>query len=123
MKTWYDLYYNSYNENRDEEISYFKVDVNLIPNLPDAYLGNVWKFYDINHWWQRVDPKKDENESLNKKQIGEKSSRREFKLLSKGRQPDFVTYFQSYLRHFFTLKILSQRNSYPWLERTQSLLK
>ena len=31
------------------EISYFKVDVNLIYSLPDAYLGNFSKFYDMNH--------------------------------------------------------------------------
>ena len=26
---------------KDDEIAYFKVDVNLIANLPNAYLGNV----------------------------------------------------------------------------------
>ena len=32
-------------ECKDDEIAYFKVDVNLISSLPDTYLGNVWKTY------------------------------------------------------------------------------
>ena len=35
-------------ECKDDEIAYFKVDVNLIGSLPDSYLGNVWKFYVMN---------------------------------------------------------------------------
>ena len=38
-------------ECKDNEIAYFKVDVNLIFSLPATYLGNVWKFCDINYWW------------------------------------------------------------------------
>ena len=30
-------------ECKNDEIAYFKVDVNLIGSLPDAYLGNVSK--------------------------------------------------------------------------------
>ena len=38
-------------ECEDDEIAYFKVDLNLIDSLPVSYLGNVWKIYDINYWW------------------------------------------------------------------------
>ena len=33
-------------ECKDDEIAYFKVNVNLISSLPDTYLGNVRKTYD-----------------------------------------------------------------------------
>ena len=36
-------------ECKNDEIAYFKVDVNLIDSLPYAYLGNVCKFYDMKH--------------------------------------------------------------------------
>ena len=35
-------------ECKEDEIAYFKVDVNLIGSLPYNYLGNVWKFYVMN---------------------------------------------------------------------------
>ena len=35
-------------ECEDDQIAYFKVDVNLIDFLPDNYLGNVWKMNDFN---------------------------------------------------------------------------
>ena len=34
-------------ECKNDEIAYFKVDVNLIGFLPDNYLGNVWKMSDL----------------------------------------------------------------------------
>ena len=42
------------NECNNDEIAYFKVDVNLIEKLPWAYLGNIWNSnnennYDYNH--------------------------------------------------------------------------
>ena len=33
---------------KDDEIAYFKVDVNLIGFLPDDYLGNVRRMNDLN---------------------------------------------------------------------------
>ena len=33
-------------ECKDDEIAYFKVDVNLISSAPHTYLGKVWKTYD-----------------------------------------------------------------------------
>ena len=33
-------------ECEDDEIAYFKVDLNLIDSLPEIYLGNVWETYD-----------------------------------------------------------------------------
>jgi len=33
-------------ECKDDEIAYFRVDVNLIGSLPNTYLGNVLKFYE-----------------------------------------------------------------------------
>ena len=36
-------------ECEDDQIAYFKVDVNLIDILPDTYLGNVWKMNDFNY--------------------------------------------------------------------------
>ena len=39
----------------NDEIAYFKVDVNLIDSLPYAYLGDVWIFCDMNHWWHKFD--------------------------------------------------------------------
>ena len=35
-------------ECKDDEIAYFKIDMNLINLLPDAYLGNVSKTNDLN---------------------------------------------------------------------------
>ena len=32
-------------ECKDDEIAYFKVDVNLLFQLPNGYLGNVWVTY------------------------------------------------------------------------------
>ena len=34
-------------ECKEDEIAYFKVDVNLIDNLENAYLGYVRKMYEI----------------------------------------------------------------------------
>ena len=36
-------------ECKDDEIAYFKVDVNLIGFLPDNYLGNVWEMNHSNY--------------------------------------------------------------------------
>ena len=36
-------------ECKDDEIAYFKVDVNLIGFLPDNYLGNVWEMNNLNY--------------------------------------------------------------------------
>ena len=33
-------------ECKDDEIAYFRVNVNLIGSLPNSYLGNVLKFYE-----------------------------------------------------------------------------
>ena len=38
-------------ECKDDEIAYFKVDVNLIDITPKAYLGNVWKMSDLDYLW------------------------------------------------------------------------
>ena len=36
-------------ECKDDEIAYFKVDVNLIDILPSAFLGNVCEMNDLNY--------------------------------------------------------------------------
>ena len=36
-------------ECEDDQIAYFKIDVNLIDILPDNYLGNVWKTNNLNY--------------------------------------------------------------------------
>ena len=38
-------------ECNNEEIAYFKVDVNLIDILPSAFLGNVSEMNDLNSLW------------------------------------------------------------------------
>jgi len=47
LKTSRQMFYTY--ECKDDEIAYFKVDVNLIEPFPYAYLENVWKFFDMNN--------------------------------------------------------------------------
>ena len=44
MREYQQLFYT--HECKDDEIAYFKVDLNLIDSLPEIYLGNVWETYD-----------------------------------------------------------------------------